>query len=102
MLIYETGNFHKLSFVAESARESTSPQNLDETQRALGALKPIRDQHAGTLVNRNRRNVHTDYLDQLPGTARPPKPDDPLEKGGTIAFATARYKAYRGKEPPQA
>ena len=77
------------------ARYTTISIILVETRRAVGALKPMRDQHASHLVNGDRRNVHTAYLDQLPGTVRPPKPDDPLGKGDTIALATARYKSLK-------
>ena len=48
-------------------------------------------QKLGKLVNQGRQAAHTSLLEQLPETARPPGPDDPLGGGETETFAKARY-----------
>ena len=50
----------------------------------------------GNLVNQGRHAAHTASLDQLPDTARPPGPGDPLRGCETKAFAKARYRSLQG------
>ena len=53
-------------------------------------------QKLGKLVNQGRYAASTAYLDQLPETARPPGPGDPLRRKESKAFAKARYKSMQG------
>ena len=55
-------------------------------------------QKLGKLVNRGWHAVHTASLDQLPETARPPGPYDPL--GGGKPRPSPRLE--EGQEPPHA
>ena len=48
------------------------------------------------LVYQGRHAVHKASLDQLPKTARPRGPDDPLEETETRACAKARYRNLQG------
>ena len=52
-------------------------------------------QKLGKLVNQGRHAAHTTSLDQLPDTARPPGPGDPLRGCETKAFAKARCRSLR-------
>ena len=44
------------------------------------------------VVTQGRHVAHTALLEQLPETANPPGPYDPLGGGETNAFAKARYR----------
>ena len=50
----------------------------------------------GKLVNQGRHAAHTASLDQLTGTARPPRPDDPLGGMETKTLAKARCRSLQG------
>ena len=53
-------------------------------------------QKLGKLVHQGRHAAHTASLDQLPDTARPPGPGDPLRGCETKAFDKARYRSLQG------
>ena len=53
-------------------------------------------QKLGRLVNQGRHAAHTASLDQLPDTAHPPGPGDPLRGCETKAFAKASYRSLQG------
>ena len=53
-------------------------------------------QELGKLVNQGRHSAHTASLEQLPETARPRGPGDPLGGSETKAFAKARYSSPHG------
>ena len=53
-------------------------------------------QKLGKLVNQGRYAAHAVSLDQLPDTARPPGPGDPLRGYDTKAFANARDRSFQG------
>ena len=53
-------------------------------------------QELGKLVNQGRHSAHTASLEQLPETARPRGPGDPLGGSETKAFAKARYRSLQG------
>ena len=50
----------------------------------------------GKLVNQGRHGAHTPSPDQLPETARPPGPDDPLGGRETKTVVKARYRSFQG------
>ena len=53
-------------------------------------------QKLGKLVNQGRHAAHISSLEELPETARPPRPGDPMGGNGTNAFAKARYRSLQG------
>ena len=57
--------------------------------------KPNRT-YVGKLVNQGRPAAHTASLEQLPETACPPGPGDPLGGSEAKAFAKARYRSLQG------
>ena len=50
----------------------------------------------GKLVDQGRHAAHTASLDQLPQTARPPEPDDPLGGKETKTLAKTRGRSFQG------
>ena len=53
-------------------------------------------QKLGKLINQGRHAANKASLDQLPETARPPGPDDPLRGSEIRASAKARYRSLQG------
>ena len=71
------------------------PQGLQRSALATHyAVTTRKAQHKlGELVNQGRHAAHTGSLDQLPETARPPGPDDPLGGRETKMLAKARHRS---------
>ena len=55
-------------------------------------------QKLGKRVNQGRHAAHTASLEELPETACPPGPGDPIGGTETRAFAKARYRNLQGTE----
>ena len=53
-------------------------------------------QKLGKLVNQRRHAAHAASLEELPETARPPGPGDPMGGTETKALAKARYRSLQG------
>ena len=58
-------------------------------------------QKLGKLVDQGRHAAHTASSEDLPETARPPGPSDPIGWTETKAFAKARYRSLQ-QEPRHA
>ena len=50
------------------------------------------------LASQGRHAVHIDFVGKLPGTARLPGPDEPLDGRETKAFAKAHHRKLQGSE----
>ena len=81
----------------EGNRAPRPPEaNMLATHDAVTTNSGKAQQTLGKLVNQGRHAAHTASLDQLPDTARPPGPGDPLRGCETKAFAKARYRSLQG------
>ena len=84
----------------EGNRAPRPPEaNMLATHDAVTTNSGKAQQTLGKLVNQGRHAAHTASLDQLPDTARPPGPGDPLRGCKTKALAKARYRSLQGEEP---
>ena len=70
--------------------------NMLAAHDAVTTNSPKAQQILGKLVNPGRHAAHTASLDQLPDTARPPGPGDPLRGCETKALTKARYRSLKG------
>ena len=81
---------------AEGGLVSTAPEaDMLAVHDAITTNSSTAQQKSGKLVNQRRHAAHTTLLEQIPETARPPGPDDPLGGRDTKAFAKARYRSLQ-------
>ena len=82
---------------AEGGMASTVPEaDLLAAHDAVTTNSTTAQHKLGKMVNQGRHAAHTALLEQLPETACPPGPDNPLGGGETKAFAKARYRSLQG------
>ena len=81
---------------AEGGVASTAPEaNTLAAHDAVPTNSRKAQQKVGKSVDKGRHAAHTALPEQLPETARPPGPDDPLGGGETKAFAKARSRSLQ-------